>query len=505
MRIKKVFGFLVLLTILVVSNIWTVYAQETAVESPLYTEGRAAGKTVGNLDGKNDAAYEYEQKGIEGYKYLDPTKSAILNKYEISIFDADYKDGFYDGYVEEYRKTYTEIFFSLHLNKIKTIQSDEVVESDDYKTGLSMGNLEGSALGKYDAESAVASNLANNYTFYMPNDSTISYKYNLDFDTIDYKKGFIIGYKDGYKKSFIETFRKKSLEKAVGKEEYNLFMEGGTILSPDRRFRLVVDPATVYLDNFVEIKSLPDDYITPKPKTGKIRAAKFYEIVMNKGKGINIYKPVKLEFDYIGVSNVGIYSDITGEYLDTFMDANKVYTYIKPSKWNGGIYTVYIDADVNLSSKYLSSPFAKELTYLKKNNIISGNIDLKSQVTRGQFLYYIGKVLGWEKSPLKEFMYADIEIYKDVSNITDSQRIYVKHALTQGYVSSFSDNTLRTKTIISIREMEEILRRINISFSLNKLFEASLDKGLLCQGYYDKNSALTYEILFKTVYDIMTK
>ncbi len=505
MDVKKVLWFLALLTVLVISNIWAVYAEETAIQSPLYIEGNQAGKTVGDMDAENDAINDYEQDGIDGYSYSRPSRSDIINKYQIKGFDVEYINGFYEGYIEVYRQTYNEVFFNLHLNKIKALQNGEVEQTDDYKAGLAAGTSEGSALGKYDAESVVASSLRNDYTLYMPNEYTISNKYNLKFDTSEYRDGFITGYRESYKKSFTETFRRKNLEKASGKENYNLFMEGGTILSPDRRFKVVFEPATVYLENFIEIKPLLDDYLEDNPKPGKIRAAKFYEIIINKGKGVTIYKPVKLEFDYIGVSNVGIYSDTTGKYLDTFIDDDKIYTYINPSKWNGGIYTVYIDADVKVSSEYLNNPFARELAYLKKNNMISGNMDLKSRVTRGQFLYYIGKVLGWEKSPLKEFMYADINIYKDASDITDSQKIYVKHALTQGYIIGYSDKTLRTKSVISYRDMEEILRRINIGFSMNKLFEDSLSTGVLCEGYYDKSSALTYEILYKAVYNIMTK
>lgn len=503
---------LVILLVLLVIPINTAYTEETGNEYKMeeeetYKEGYEIGKVVGGLDGESVGKTDFD--GNSAYNLRLPTRRDVEDKYNLDKFDWLYRTGFYEGYRKAYEESYKKSYFDLTKSQIIQSQSGEIEYSKDYQMGYQMGSLEGGQSGEEDSKRAVIEGRPNNYNEYMPSKNQVSTKFLLHMDTRDFENGFIKGYTDKYKEKFSENYRVTLLNRIKEGKDYNLNMRGGNINSEDNKLSLNFTEGAVYLDNFVEVveKSLKDSVLTEI--RGKIRTSKFYEVNVNNGDGVTIHKPVKLEIDYIGVPNVGIYDATKNVYLDTFLDGDKVYTYINPSHYTGGTYVVYIDTDKPIPNNYYRSVYKTELINLYKNGYINGKEDINKSLTKGELIYYLGRGLDWDKSPMLDFMYRDITDYVDYSGITSNQLFYIRYAVTKGYIvpsiDSEGNRVLGITDRVTVAEKMNIVSRIDSGYSMKNRIESNINNGILTTDRYVDDRGVTLEILLKTIYDLQTK
>lgn len=449
--------------------------------------GEEFGKIIGEIYGKKH--FEDGRKMIwwdEGRDVFDeiPELKEYIDAYHKSgstqgKYNSAFDDAFYENFTEKYIESYQ------NANKEKNVEF-ELSDSEAEKLGKLYGEKRGSSDGKSQVGSFKQSG---EYDYVVPSKGEVI----LDTETDNgvelssasesyqdtFYKAYIEGYQYGFKRELFPEIRTES----------NIGMFGGKINSQDNIVSLTIEKGTFYYESFMSIdrKGPPFEVFTPGSYEYAVE-------VENSFNSVELRKPLKLEFQYIGSDNVGIYQkdeDGSWEYMKTYIEEDKIYTYIEGNKYEGSSFMFLIDDNEEPFTDIDRHWAEGEIRFFKKNKLISGYEDNTFRpdvfMRRGDFLTVLDRVVDFKGSAnynnLNQFVDVDLMGYNKES---------ISKAINLGYVSGYGDGTFRPNMPISYKEAESIIKRVVSSDFAWKDFSKTLisEKQILSKGYFNTDELM---------------
>lgn len=496
---KKMMIIVVLLVVLI--NIDISYGVKTPEELG-EEHGEEFGKIIGEIYGKKhfnagrkmiwwDEGRDVFDEIPELKDYVDAyyKSGSTQGKYN-SAFDDAFYDFFTEYYIESYQRANREKNVEYELNDVEALR---------------LGSLYGEQRGSVDGKAQLSSfKSTGEYNYVVPSKGEVILNNNLE--NLVSLSSAPKSYQDSFYKAFITSYEygfKRELFPEI-KTESNIGMFGGSISSQDNIVKLYVEKGTFYYETFMSIERLgaPFEIFTPGS----------YEYSLNLQNSFNyveLRKPLKLVFEYVGPDNVGIYQkkkDGNWEYMKTYIEKDSIYTYIEDKEYLGSSFMFLIDDNekplIDIDNHWAEG----EIRYFKKNSIINGYDDNTFKpdnlAKRGDFVTMLDRVV---KFPGKGDSVAASK-FSD-KNLFGYNFDSITKAINLGYVNGYNDGTFRPDMAISYEEVEAIIRKsVDSDFSWktfsNKLME---EKQILSKGRFDNKELMTRAEAVYLLYKIKTR
>jgi len=424
--------------------------------------GFPVGEFIGDLYGKDD----FSDGKNNAWQNAIPNNNKIIEMFNLSRETSTYRASFINGFREGFEKGYKN-GFRWESNIELVIEPDNTGILD----GIQIGGLVGQRAGEADFHEGKSSD----WQRVLPSDNRITIDYNLNREVVSYRGSFLEGFKKAFKASYVIGFRQanlKSIMEEINKvEEYiDVSMAGGSVISNDKLFTLDFEPGTLYREN--KLRILEKRLDTIGYSSNLLPATEEYQISI-KNRYIFPNKPFKISFQYFGLQSAGIYQLINNKwtYLPSEFDGHKIYTIVDASYYRGGEYAVFINKELKEITDIEGHWADKELNYFNHMNYLKTNQNNQYKpdgvMLRGEFIYLLDKVYGWTDSSKK-----NLSIFKDYGILGEYEASFSK-AFGLGYISGYSDYTLRSHLPISYQEVESIMRKVltNGSFKWSDISE----------------------------------
>ena len=454
------------------------------IEIKYYDEDKKMKKTQ-TLDETDEQSIEVDELyDDESYKYL---------KVYVEAFDQDTQE---EGYSKYY-----ELYDEAEIKK-------EAEEADDYSVGkadgLAVGAKDGAASGKVDFNEGDP----NNYLKSMMTDAQLIEKYGLGRELEKYREGFLDGYKSiyitEYKKAYREALSSELME-STGESDNggytSITMEGATVNSTDNVTSMVFEQGSVYLQNYIRIEK-SDEKISKEDLKGRyIQVSNIYNVNLKNEEGyINVYKPIKMTFKYIGPNNAGVYkkTDIGWLYYSSIINGDSIEGTIDERTYIGGEYVVLIDKqDKGLAD--IDENWAKdEVILMAKRDWINGYEDGSfrpdDKITRAEFAVILYNIMGWYNYNIPD----DVTLtFSDAYQLGTWGKKAVYEAVVKGIITGYPDGSFRPNRNITYQEVEWLVQRIYkdrgyANFAWEDMAQIMMDeKGVISRGITNKENYIT--------------
>ena len=414
------------------------------------------GKTYGVRFGKIEGQLSGYMDSLDGKKNnwskAIPTNKKIINEYNLSKETTEYRNAFLLDFRDNFKKEYEEAFRDENFKDPLTTKESALIH------GGNIGSLEGDVYGKLD----YIGGKKNNWESRLPSDSVIIEKYNLNRETPEYRESFLKGYTDSFRDSYNLAFWEENMDIAEG-GLYTEFisMSGGYVSSHDGIMTLKIEAGSFYEEAGISIEkaSLYGNFLG----TAMTQATHSYNVkVQNLLNSVNLKKPIRIEFDYYGPKEGGIYEFKNGRwtYLYSQFEGDKIYVDIHTNKYLGGTYAVFVDEAYKTMDDIGGHWAAKSIETFLRRNYISGYPDRTfrpdQSITRAEIVKILDDVYGW--SMYSPYTHASIN-FKD-SSIFGVFASSISKAVSLGYVKGHTDNTFRPHIPITYQEVEWLMQRI---------------------------------------------
>ena len=143
----------------------------------------------------------FEGRSIDYNRDL-PSDRTIEREYSLNYDVDEYREGFLTGFKRAYEESYNDAYRKANQEFI------DVPDSKGKEDGIVIGKMK----GEYAAIIDITIGKTNSWTRHKTRDSVISNEYGLNFQSENYRTAFIIGYWDGFMKSYNETYKKLQLD-----------------------------------------------------------------------------------------------------------------------------------------------------------------------------------------------------------------------------------------------------------------------------------------------------
>ncbi|WP_129597748.1 S-layer homology domain-containing protein [Anaerophilus nitritogenes] len=326
--------------------------------------GNWFGGLMGSIYGKEDF-YHHQSNN---YKTKIPSYIEIINRYDLNNIGEEYKMSFIDAYQIAYQENYNYSFQMENIDEKKLLKENGILH------GTQIGNQMGKIYGKID----FLKSKNNNWKNTLPKEEEVISNFHLLKESSVYVEAFLVGYKDGFKDGYIQSFQDTRLEQGKESSYYkNINIEGGSISSLDENVIVSIPQGTFYQEIFISLQK-KDFSQFKQENTCYEYMSKPYEIkIKNDVDNIFLKKPMLLSFKYYGDITGGIYQYIHGEwrYLYSTIDENTISTYIPNTSYSGGIYAL-LDNPIYPNLKDIQIHWANEEIYsFVRRNYVYGYID----------------------------------------------------------------------------------------------------------------------------------
>lgn len=451
-----------------------------------YDQGRShgfiCGEFLGDLYGKN----EYSNGNKNDWLKALPSNTAINEMYNLSRETSTYRSSFLSGFRLGFEEGYKNGFRGSNM------ALDVYADNTGIQNGLAIGAIAGRRSGETDFHDGKTSDWQRT----LPSNSKIISDNNLNREEAAYRGSFIEGFKKAFKTYYVIGFREANLQEITESlnrvEAYiDISMEGGVVKSWDGLLTVGFEPGTLYKENPMKItrKKMEVSGYT----ANLLSATEHYTVVL-KNRYIFPQKPFILSFQYFGLKSAGIYQYINNQwaYLPSEFKDNSIYTIIDIPYYRGGEYAVFIKGDLKEIIDIEYHWAGKELSYFNHLGYLNTNERKEykpdSIMLRGEFIYMLDKVYNWSKDSKK-----NLSIFKDYGILGEYEESFSK-AFGKGYISGYSDNTLRANMPITYQEAEEIMKKLlaNSSFKWSDIStKLQEDKGVVSTGSRNTNNYMT--------------
>lgn len=479
------------------------YTAEEEDENKLYDSGFETGSEKGEVDGKLEGEADYKDGKKNDWEESIDDKNELYDYYDIGHLDYQYRKGFFAGYEENFESSYIDAYIESlteDINKKDKSQTEEEVEKNSYGLDYSEGILQGeqfaTIIASKNAYDEYKAGLDNNFSRTIDEDYELVTRYNLEIDTEEFKQGFIDGYKEKYKEQYKDTFRQLNADKLLESVSENniVSMDEITVTSDDQRVTFEIDKGTLFLENTITIEK------EKELLEGFKQLTNIYKINVNDGKGAHFYKKAKVKFKYYGPENAGIYKIENGKviYQETKKEEGYLNLDIESGQYNGGRYVILLDKKIYISkeNKWIES----DIKFLIKRNILSSDLDISGQMTRGNFFIILDKLYNLENhDALKVLPEITIESFKDKNSIPEYAKDSLNRLLTLNYLNGYTDKTLKVNKPITYREIEYMMRKISLDkdFDWTNIQKEIIEEKGILPSLVDKNTpAKATEIVY---------
>lgn len=414
-------------------------------------DGETVGKFIGELFGKND----YNDGKDNDWQEAIPSQKEIIKLFNLSRETYTYRNAFITYFRKYFEEGYKEAFRESNVT-LATEEADNTGLID----GLAIGEIMGQLKGTEDFEKGLNSS----WRRVLPSDEEIIETYNLYREVPSYKGGFLEGFKKAFETHYIMGFRNANLNEilkninVVDEIEYtNITTFGGSISSDDKVMTITFDKGGLYKDNYIAIETSELKVLDPifqlTPTT------ELYEVKLQEAT-IFPQKPFRLSFKYFGPESGGIYALKDGDwiYLSSKIEGEDIYTMIEEPLYKGGKYAVFISGSYKELEDIEDHWANVELDYFNRNNLLRAEegkyYKPDNPMTRGEFILLLDKYYKWPT-----INNVNLSKYKDSVILEDYENSFGK-GVALGYISGYSDDTLRPHMPISYQEVEWIMQKI---------------------------------------------
>ncbi len=458
-----------------------VYSSDDS-ENKKKSYGNRMGEIEGQLSGYMDSLGGRKNNWSKAI----PSNKKIIERYNLDRETTAYRSAFLGDFRSSFREAYEKAFRDENFKDSIATGENGLVH------GGIIGTLDGEAQGKLD----YIRGKNNSWKSSIDNDSTIIKRYNLDRENFRYRESFLMEYKDGFREAYIIAFQDENMESSAGgSNTVFLSMHGGEVDSHDRAVKLKVEPGSFYEETGISIsrtalyESSFGAGITPMPHSYNIR-------IRNVSNSVNLKKPVRIEFEYYGSENGGIYEYRNGRwlYLPGKIAGNKIYADIHRTQYSGGTYTVLIDDNYRAAYDTMGHWAAEPIDIFMRRGFIRGYPDKtfrpNQSITRAEFVKILDNVYNWSRRSsvggTKKY-FADSAVF---GVFADS----ISRAVSLRYIKGYADNTFRPHIPITYQEVEWLMQRITgkPGFRWNRVAEQILsDHYVYSKSYNSKQNYIT--------------
>lgn len=422
-----------------------------------YEEGINDGEYFGEIFGTIYGRKDYFQGKSLDYNRDLPTDSIIEREYSLRNDKVEYREGFLIGFKRTYEKSYNEAYRNANKEYVET----------PYLRGEEDGRTIGQMKGEYAAIIDMTLGKPNLWTRHKTKDSVIIDEYGLKFQSENYRMAFIIGYWDGFMKSYNEIYKKLQLDNNKVKthtEKITIDGKENIGIPEDDKFLIDIEPGTYYNDVIVTIDSIPTSYVNPNSDR-YIQASGVYGLkILNLAGTFDKNKKVTVKFKSYG-NNVkyGIYkyhhnkwiyipSRQEGDYLVADINLNNI-------DFLGNIYAVRVDNQLPIFYDSRGHWAIEEINTYVKREIIYGYPDgtfrPDEKISRREFVTMLSRLYDW----FPPHDSSNVIKFKDYKEFGYAEKA-ISYATYYNIVNGYPDNTFRPHDPITYKEVEGIMSRV---------------------------------------------
>ncbi|KAB3537368.1 S-layer homology domain-containing protein [Alkaliphilus pronyensis] len=484
---KRIIAISIILNILLALVLGNIAYANTVSD---YEQGRNDGSEMGKFLGEIYGMDDYSHGRSNDWERALPSDKFIKEYFNLSREASGYRTSFVQSFKSAFREAYKRGFRDSNL---------EIGEVDTDSSGVNDGILVGSLAGELAGRQDFLDNIISNWSKALPSEKAIINDYNLNREIDSYKNGFIEGFEKAFKTYYILGFRNANLEeiligfeKSIDTDEYtNINIFGGTISTTDNIMTVEFQEGGLYRDNYIKVEKIDLAAIDPRQMLSPVTDSYLLAI---KDDSIIPQKPFKLSFKYYGPDSGGIYQLIEDKwvYMPSLIVDDEIYTQIESSIYRGGRYAVLIKRGYTPLEDIELHWAEKEIDYFHRMDYVKGNDDNLFQpdsiMKRGEFIALLDNLYNWS---LEEEV--NLDSYKD-SAILHEYKEAVEKALSNGYISGYSDKTLRAHMPISYQEVEWILQKVleNTDFKWKEIAEELvIEKNIYSKGLTNNKNFIT--------------
>lgn len=435
------------------------YSYEKGLE-----DGDAYAKDLATINGRRD----YLLGRRNDYTRNMPSNREIVDMFNLNNESREYREAFLAGFEFGQSKSGGKIDggYMIYYNDAFRKANKETIETPDLN-GEEGGRAIGKMKGEYAAIIDVTLGKTNSWEIHKVSDSSISREYGLDFQSDNYRLGFIIGYWDEFMKSYNETYKKLQQDNNKVRtytEKISIDGKNNIGIPEDDKFLVDIEAGTYYNDVIVTIDSIPTSYINPN-STRHTQASGVYGLkIMNVAGTFDKNKKITIKFKSYGNDiKYGIYkyhynnwiyipSKQEGDYLVADINLNNINRF-------GNIYAVRVDNKLPIFHESRGHWAKDEINTYVKREIIYGYPDKSfkpdNTISRGEFVTMLSRLYNW----YPPYDSTNITKFKDYNKFGYAEKA-ISYATYYKLVNGYADNTFRPNAPITYKEVEIIMSRI---------------------------------------------
>jgi len=423
----------------------------TTTKKTTYEIGLEHGAMFGAISGEIYGRADYYEGKANDWKKQISSEILLKRNYSLSNDTDKYVEGFLLGYRIAFEESYTNIYRQTNVDTNKTPKENGI--SHGQEMGFELGNI----LGKID----FADKKNNNWQNAIPSNVELMIKYNLMREVQEYRDGFIVGFKDGFRDAYILSFQDQNTNN--GKQNINykaISMFGGELASTDNIIRLTIGPGTIYEEKYLSIQR--GDFPSLNNAGSYIPATNAYIVgIENQSKTTSLHNNVMLTSKYYGSPRGGIYKLVNGtwRYLYSNIKDGEIFAKIDSKSYSGGTYAVLIDNNYKELKDVHSNWAGIELYTFIRRNYITGYSDNtfkpEANITRAEFITLLSRVMEWNTNVSHDI----IEKFSDYNTFGVYKNVIAK-ATSIGLINGYTDNTFKPSKVINYQEIEWIVQRL---------------------------------------------
>ncbi|MBC7087246.1 MAG: S-layer homology domain-containing protein [Tissierellales bacterium] len=442
--------------------------------------------SLGNAEGSRFGARDYYIGVSSNWLYRLPSDSEIVNKYNLTLMNAEYRIKFLDSFKAAFEKGYVDAYEKALIEPVRNSMSQ----------GLANGNSVGSAMGKTFAEKDYIMKNNINFKRDIPTEEEIIKMFNLTKDTKEYRDAFIQGFLASYEVSYNQTYRSLAASEAQNRTVSKIIGISGDTISHNNGVTVTIPSGVFYKDVYVSIENQYTEYFNNQ---GMILVSDIFKIKLdNPSISLDNDQTIDIEFPYYGKStNVGIYKLVNEKwyYLPTIISEGKIKASVMPSTITNkeSIYAAFIDNGQRTLIDTRNHWAKDEINTMVRRNVILGYPDgtfrPEDKITRAEFLILLSRIENWT---LPNYV-ANATYFKDYKTFENYDRI-ISYSLSMGYIKGYPDRTFRPNNNISYKEVELIIQRVtkNPSFGWTDVATNLMyDKTVRSKSFDDMNNKIT--------------
>ncbi|MDD2447986.1 MAG: S-layer homology domain-containing protein [Tissierellia bacterium] len=408
------------------------------------------GDSLGQIYGAKD----YHDGEKFDWRDALPRDREIRNMFNLGLQSKSYGNSFIDEFIDAFKEGYAIAY------ERAMFEPDKVALDQGISDGQVIGSIVGAASGTKD----YFQGLNQDHTRSLSSKDTIISEYTLSNFAYEYQDAFISGYYTGYTESYYAKYNGLSESERIEKLISEIIpISGGTVISADGSFAVTIEPGTYYHDVNLNINTSCD--AGNKQSGTLIKSSDSYNLsILNTSGNVSNSKPITISFEYYGDKlKGGIYrlEDYKWLYIPTKIEDGIISAEIKASNLNQSAtsYSIFVDPHVMVFPDARGHWAKDEIDTFVRRNLIYGYIDMTfrpdKNISRAEFLTLLSRVYNWNTNYYRENLYSfeDANSFGNFSNI-------INYALSNNYISGYSDGTFKPNNPISYSEVEIIMNRI---------------------------------------------